>query len=216
MKNYLLNLWTTIVSLFKEEAVTAEGALLPLNLQFFGADPEGDPDPATKSDPNPEGDLDPKPKPDKTVPYSRFDEVNERAKKAEAKLQEIKDAEAERERLAKEKQGEYETLYQEAEGKAKQFESNYETAKEKAERLEGVVNNMLNAKLESIPEEFHDLIPENLSPEQKLDWVSKAESKGLFKDKSQDPLGNATNPAAGVTDLENMPVNLMFQSGYKK
>lgn len=219
MKTYLLNLWNTIVNIFtlqEKEVVTTEGALMPLNLQFFAADPEpeGDPDPAPEDDPKPKGDSDPKP--DKTVPYSRFDEVNQRAKDAEAELQKIRDAEAERERQAKEKQGEYESLYQEAEGKAKKFESNYETAKEKAERLEGVVNNMLTAKLKGIPEDFHDLIPENLSSEQKLDWVTKAEAKGLFKDNSEESLGGSTNPQEVPTDLDKLPVSKLFQSGYKK
>jgi len=210
MKTYLLNLWNTITSYFQEkEVVTAEGALLPLNLQFFAADPEpeGDPEPA------PEGD--PKSKPDKTVPYSRFDEVNKRANDAEAALQKIKDDEAERERLAREKQGEFEKLYQEADGKAKEFETNYTTVKEKADRLEGVMTNMLNAKLETVPEEYHDLIPENLSSEEKLEWVTKAEAKGLLKDKSKEPLGRGTNPAGSATDLDGLPVSQLFQSGYK-
>src|SRR5690625_2337570 len=192
MKTYLLNLWNTITSYFQEkEVVTTEGALLPLNLQFFAADPGGDPqdppaDPEPKEPPNNnEPHADPKPK-DPMIPKTRFDEVNERAKLAEAELQKLRDAEAERVRLAKEKQGEYETLYQEAEGKAKEFETNYTTAKERADRLEGVMTNMLNAKLETVPEEYHDLIPENLSSEEKLEWVTKAEAKGLLKDKSKE------------------------------
>lgn len=216
MKNYLLNLWLSTVCFFKEkEAVTTKDALPPLNLQFFAGDPEPESDPEPEGNPKPEDDPDPKTKPDKTVPYSRFDEVNKRANEAEAELQKIKDAEAERVRLAKEKQGEYETLYQEADGKAKKFEQNYETAKEKAKRLEGVVNNILNTKLESIPEEFHELIPENLSPEQKLDWIEKASAKGLFKDKSQEPLGGATNPTQQPIDLDSLNVQQLMQSGYK-
>jgi len=39
---------------------------------------------------------------------------------------------------------------------------------------------MVETKLETIPKELHDLVPTNLTPEAKLDWLNKAESKGLF------------------------------------
>ena len=221
MKTYLLNLWSALADLFtfqEKNVVVAGGAPLPLDLQFFAGNPNPDgnePPAEPEPEPTPQAEPEPTAKPDKTVPYARFDEVNERAKLAEAALQKIKDDEAERVRLAKEKQGEYETLYQEAEGKAKQFESDYETAKERADRLEGVMTNMLNAKLETVPEEYHDLIPENLSSEEKLEWVTKAEAKGLLKDKSKEPLGRGTNPAGSATDLDGLPVSQLFQSGYK-
>src|SRR5699024_8095662 len=68
METYLLNLWNTLINFFKEEeVVTTEGALLPLNLQFFAAEPGGEPDeppaePEPKEPPNDDLPADPKPK----------------------------------------------------------------------------------------------------------------------------------------------------------
>lgn len=187
---------------------------LPLNLQYF-AEPTEPQEPTNPEPPANEPTEPQEPNNKHMIPKTRFDQVNERAKAAEAALQKIKDEEAERQRKAQEEQGKFEELYNEASGKAKQFEQEYETAKEKAERLEGVMNSMLESKLQVIPDEYHDLIPENLSPEQKLDWISKAEAKGLFKDTSQEPLGDVTNPAQPTEDLNDLSVNQLFQRGYK-
>src|SRR5690625_830825 len=195
---------------------------LPLNLQFFsepGNDPKDPPayppvDPP-KTDPNNEPPADPKTN-DHMIHKSRFDEVNNNYKTVKDQLDKILEQQKQDEQNKQKEQGEFEELYSQTSQELETYKNDLKSTKERADALEGIMTSMLNTKLETIPEEFHDLIPENLSSEQKLDWVSKAEAKGLFKDKSQETLGGATNPPAGTQDLENMPVNLMLQSGYKK
>lgn len=199
----------------KEVVVATEGMHLPMKLQFF-ADPEPPADPPAE----PPAD-DPKPKDppaddpnDHMVPRSRLNEVNNNYKTVKEQLDKILKEKEDSELEDKKKQGEYQTLYEEAAGKLKTYETDRESTKTRMESLEGVLNSMLSSKLEAIPEDFHDLIPENLSPEQKLDWVSKAEAKGLFKDDSQEPVGGPTNPPAEITDLENLNTFQLLQNGY--
>ncbi len=198
--------------------------LLPLNLQFFGGEPGGEPsnlepsEPTEPSNPTEPKNLEPtpatqepnEPKKDQImIPKTRFDQVKQ-------ELDQLKTAQQQALIDEQKKQGEFEKLYGQASKELETYKKDFNSTKERAEHLEGIMTSMLNTKMETIPEEFHDLIPENLSPEQKLDWISKADAKGLFKDKSQEPLGGQTNPGAQKADLDNMPVNLMFQSGYKK
>ncbi|WP_199623744.1 radical SAM protein [Paenibacillus alkalitolerans] len=55
-----------------------------------------------------------------------------------------------------------------------------ENYKQRIEQLEPVIVDLLNMKLESIPEKFHDLIPAGYTPEEKLMWLEKAHRGGLF------------------------------------
>ena len=51
---------------------------------------------------------------------------------------------------------------------------------------ETLVTKLVETKMSQVPSEYTDLIPSNLSLTQKLDWLDKAESKGLFKQDKQD------------------------------
>lgn len=143
------------------------------------------------------------------IPKTRFDQVKE-------ELNTLKQEQEEADRKAREKQGEYEGLYQQTSQELSKTKEDYQQTQTRVEQLEGVMNSMLDSKLTNVPEEYHDLIPDNLSPEQKLSWISKAEAKGLFKDKTQEPLGGQTNPGGQQQDLENMSVNQLFTGGYGK
>lgn len=193
---------------------------LKLNLQHFAEPTEPqepkNPEPSANGPMDPKETQEPKNEPQgHMIPKSRFDEVNNNYKTVKEQLDKILQQQEQDELDKQKQQGEFEKLYNQTTEELETYKNDFETTKEKAERLEGVMNSMLNTKLESIPEEFHDLIPENLTSEQKLDWVSKAEAKGLFKDTSQEPLGGQTNPTQQSTDLDNMSVNQKFQSGYK-
>lgn len=207
-----------ITGLFKKTEEDTELSDLPLrlgNLQFFAepGDPPADP-PADP--PNPEDDPEPPADPkDIMIPKTRFDEVNTKYKTVQEQLDKLLKDQEDAELEKKKQQGEFENLYNKATEDLETYKGNYEKSTTRVEQLEGIITSMLNTKLESIPEEFRDLIPENLSPEQKLDWITKADSKGLFKDKSQDPLGGATNPSGKPQDLEKLNVHQLMQGGYK-
>jgi|SRR5699024_658547 len=159
------------------------------------------------------------------IPKSRFDEVNNSYKALKEELDQIKAAnkEAEEERQRKEqeeaeKRGEFEKLYNKANSDLESVKEKHQTAQERVEALEGVINKLLETKLESIDKEFHDLIPENMTPEQKLAWVNNAEEKGLFGKKTvNEPIGEQTNPNGNQEiDIDKMNPIQLLMSGYGK
>jgi dsDNA-specific endonuclease/ATPase MutS2 len=133
---------------------------------------------------------------DAMIPKTRFDEINEKYKEmaekvsAFEKAQEQAKADAEAKELeAKKEQGKFEELYQTTQ---KELET-YKQYENRSKELEGLITNMVEEKLKSVPEEMHDLVPSNLTAEQTLDWLSKAESKGLFGTKEAKEIGKPSN-----------------------
>ncbi|MDC3413968.1 hypothetical protein [Terrihalobacillus insolitus] len=207
--------------------------MYPLDLQFFAAD-TGSEGGGGNTDENPNGqtsdgkeNTDTKKTEDKKqehmIPKSRFDEVNNAYKTLKAELDEMKEAQkkADEERQRKEqeeaeKRGEFEQLYKKASNDLESVKEERKTAKARIEVLEGVINELLNAKLESIDENYHDLIPDGMTPEQKLAWVTNAEKKGLFgSDTTNKPLGEQTNPKGDEeVDINKMNPLQMLLSGY--
>jgi predicted nuclease with TOPRIM domain len=125
----------------------------------------------------------PEQKSDPMIPKTRFDEVNAKYKELAEKVAQFEEAEAKakadaeaKELQAKQEQGKFEELYQESQKELDSFKA-YET---RAKELETVITGMVETKLNDVPKEMHDLIPTNLSAEQTLDWLNKAEAKGLF------------------------------------
>jgi ribonucleoside-triphosphate reductase len=125
----------------------------------------------------------PETKGENMIPKSRFDEVNAKYKEMAEKISAFENAEAERQKEAEQKelqlkqeQGKFEELFQASQ---KELET-YKQYESRTTELEGLISNMVETKLETIPEEMRDLVPTNLTPEAKLDWLTKAESKGLF------------------------------------
>jgi hypothetical protein len=161
--------------------------LLALDLQHFA---EGDPPIVGTPTPN-----DP-PKADPMIPKNRFDEVNSKLKEALTQIETFNAAETERQKQTEEQQrkqaeeqGKFQQLYQEAQ---KQVES-YKKFEERTTQLETVITNMVETKLKAVPQEFHELVPENLTAEQTLDWLNKAEGKGLFKAPEPQEIGKPFN-----------------------
>ncbi|AND39612.1 hypothetical protein [Cytobacillus oceanisediminis] len=156
--------------------------LLPLNLQLFAED-NNPSDETKKPDENKEH----------MIPKSRFDEVNQRYKDIQAKMDQFLAEKADAEKKSQEEQGKFQELYESTSKEFSEVKSQFESVQNRAKELEGVVNSLLESKLKGIPEEFHDLIPGNLTPEGKLDWINKAEEKGLFGKQPQQPVGEMTN-----------------------
>ncbi|PEM65330.1 hypothetical protein CN613_25650 [Bacillus pseudomycoides] len=128
------------------------------------------------------------------IPKSRFDEVNTELKDLKAQLESFTKAKAKDEKAKAEKLGEFEQLYRTADEELKTFKSQHETASQRVTALEGILGGMLETKMSAIPEEFHELIPEGMSLEQKLSWLDKAQAKGMFKTQSDEVvIGESTN-----------------------
>jgi len=103
------------------------------------------------------------------IPKERFDEVNARMKSFErellAKEKALKDLQTSR-MVEKE---EYKELYEKATSEISEL-------KPKAEQIESwrqVMEVLLEAQINEIPEEMRGLIPEEMSVAQKLNWIAK-------------------------------------------
>lgn len=203
--------------------------LLPLDLQFFATDEGGsgggqasegqegvNGQPSNQDQHNDKNQN--KQQKEIMIPKSRFDEVNNAYKQAKARLDELEKAQKQKEEEEAKNRGEFEKLYNKVQSDYEKVSNDYKAAKERVETLEAVINELLEAKLKEIDEEYHDLIPENMTPEQKLAWVNNAQAKGLFGKKlDKEPLGEQTNPK-GVqeVDTRNMNPLQMLISGYGK
>lgn len=75
-----------------------------------------------------------------------------------------------------EKAGKVETVSKENETLKKDIE----TKDTQIKQYEELITKLVETKLEQIPEEYKELIPDNLDLTQKLSWLEKAEAKGLF------------------------------------
>ena len=62
-------------------------------------------------------------------------------------------------------------------GKVETVSKENETLKKDIEEL---ITKLVETKLGQVPEEYKELIPDNLDLTQKLNWLDKAEAKGLF------------------------------------
>ncbi|MZP28694.1 hypothetical protein GTO91_03040 [Heliobacterium undosum] len=150
------------------------------------------------------------------IPKSRFDEVNTKYKDVQGKLDQLLAERDTQAKKTKEQQGKFEELYKTAADELTKTKDGYKTASSRVEQLESVINGLLEAKLEGIPKDFHDLVPGNLTPEAKLEWLAMAEQKGLFgTGKQEQPVGQATNPAqAQTTDLNQLSSIQLLKMGY--
>lgn len=193
--------------------------LLPLNIQYFAE--EGNAENSTDASLNTEvqatdnsaGEA-PK-QSDRMIPKSRFDEVNQKFKDVQSQLDALLSEKKEADRKAQEERGKYQELYENTTKEYTQVKSQYESVENRAKELEGVINGLLETKLTAIPEDFRDLIPGNLTPEQKLDWINKAEAKGLFSKKEQKPIGESSNPShAQSFDLNSLNPMQLLRAGY--
>lgn len=128
------------------------------------------------------------PKGETMIPKTRFDEVNGKLKEMADKVAEFEKAQAQakadaeaKELEAKKEQGKFEELYKTTQAELETTKK-YET---RTQELETLIKGMVDTKLEAIPKEMVDLVPTNLTVEQTLDWLNKAESKGLFGAKQE-------------------------------
>lgn len=199
-----------------------EEKFLPLNLQFFAED-GGDSTDAGDS----QGQKDDQgshtndqQKSEPMIPKSRFDEVNNKFKEMQKQLDEFAKNKEKEETEAQKKRGEFEELYTKTSQELDGLKSASKTSSERVAQLETVIQGLVDAELTAIPEDMRDLIPESMTPEQKLTWISNAKSKGLFgsakqeNDKKDTPLGQSTNAGQQKTDTSKMSVSQMLRSAY--
>jgi hypothetical protein len=160
-------------------------------------------------------------KDDKFIPKTRFDEVNNKMKELQDQLDAFNKKKEQEELDSKKKQGKFEELYNDAQGELETFKSQSEQASQRIEQLEGIIQTLVDAELEAVPEELRDLVPENFTTEQKLSWITNAKKKGLFgttqNSKENEELGGSTNnQGQQQQDIGNMSVTDLFRNAYGK
>lgn len=76
-----------------------------------------------------------------------------------------------------------------------------------AEVAEGFIN--------SIPEEFRDLIPD-LPPSKKIKWIQQSTAKGLFESKAKEPIDSKRPGSKTPASFEGLSPTSIMEQGYKK
>ena len=100
-----------------------------------------------------------------------------------------------------------------------------ETMKAEAEKTkaelkgyEDLISNLIETKLKDVPEEYKELIPDNLTLKQKLNWLEKAEAKGLFnKEEKKKPnveIGKPLNVEAPAVDTSKLTGSQLLRMAY--
>lgn len=127
------------------------------------------------------------------IPKSRFDEINERMKKAEAALaeQQRQSEEAEQKRLKE--QGKYQQLYEDASGKVTTLEAQIRERDDELARYREAFEGMLAARLEAAPEHIQALL-KDMDALKALRWLDENAEK-LAPAKPTPPSTNARDGA---------------------
>lgn len=129
---------------------------------------------------------------DEIFKHPRFQQLNKKATNAETELEKRRKADEKAERDKKASEGKLQEVIDELTPKA-----------ERAEKLERVVTTFLESAMAEIPEDKRTLIPDGLSPEDKLEYIAKnralliGEKKST--NKSTNPPGNDGNGGVEFT-----------------
>ena len=144
------------------------------------------------------------------------EKVVEETKKVEKTEEATVDIEALKNELAEanKKAEELKGLSVEIEALKKDAEAKESTIKE----YEELIGKMVETKMEQVPAEFKELIPDNLDLKQKLSWLEKAEAKGLFtKEEKKKPnveIGKPMNIETPVADTSKMSAGQLLRMAY--
>lgn len=150
------------------------------------------------------------------IPKHRFDEVYEKMKQMSATIEAFEAEKATKEKEELEKKNEFETLYKQSAADLEKYKQQATGALQQATEYETLLNGMVEAKLSNVPEDFKELIPAGLTTTQKLDWLNKAEAKGLFTTGSTNiPVGTPVQAPVEV-DYTQLSASELLKMAYTK
>lgn len=154
--------------------------------------------PEVKEEVKPEvkGNPEPETKKDIMIPKERFDEVNGKYKELAGQLEQMQKDKEDMEKLVS-------SLKESSDASTSSVKETAEKLEGQVKKYESLIENMVEAKVKTIPEEYTELIPEGLSSEQKLAWITKAEEKGLFK-KEKVKIGEPLNHSSDQEQSEKI------------
>lgn len=177
---------------------------LPLNLQQFAEDNHQGGDDQNNQNNNGDQSSTNSSQNDNMIPYSRFKEVNDNFKSVKDQLDQLLKDKAQAEEEAKKKTGEFETLYND-------LKANHDPLVEELSKYKEIFKTILASRLESVPENFRDLIPQGNELDQ-LKWVENATAKGLFKTNTTQSFGNQGNNPTNDNSVTKDDFNRMTYS----
>ena len=148
------------------------------------------------------------------IPKHRFDEVYAQMKTFKEQLEIMQAEKQAQEQAELEKTAQFETLYNQTKEELNTLKALAESATTKSTEYETLLSSMVDTKLANVPEELHDLIPANLSVIEKLDWINRAEAKGLLSKQQQAPIEQPVAATHLQTDFSNMSAMELFNMAY--
>lgn len=80
---------------------------------------------------------------------------------------------------------------------------------------QAVLKTLADAALSEVPEEFRDLVPDKLAPQDQILWIQRASKKGLFGSK-EEKTGLDTKRPGGkpVSSIEGLSAQGLMAHGY--
>lgn len=106
---------------------------------------------------------------DHMIPKARFDEINERLKAAEKRANAAEKAAQKAQEEKLKEQNDYKALYEQTLEQLNKIKP----LADKTGVYQETLDTVLNAQINEIPEDMRSLIPDELSTDQKLAWISR-------------------------------------------
>ena len=81
---------------------------------------------------------------------------------------------------------------------------------------QAVLKTLADAAMAEVPEEFRDLVPEKLAPQDQILWIQRASKKGLFGNKEEKPGLDTKRPGGKpASNFEGLSPQAMMSQGYQ-
>jgi hypothetical protein len=132
------------------------------------------------------------PAPEPTIPKSRFDEVNNKAKAAEAELERIKAEQAAAVEQQAKDQGKFKELAEQHTTTIAELKPKLKAAEERAERYANVLTEHVKGLRKDVPDYVLPLL-DKLEPDEQLDYITKNGDKW-----APQANGNTASPPRGA------------------
>ena len=105
--------------------------------------------------------------------HPRFKELVQKQHDAEAKAAALEKAAQDAERKQLEEAQNFKALYEKAQAEI----TGLKPKAESLDQMEKTLTSLLESQVKDLPEQFQDVVPDGLTVQQKLDWLSKNKSK---------------------------------------
>lgn len=148
---------------------------------------------------------------DPTIPKARFDEVNDRLKKAEADLARRVASEQRAQEQAAQQRGEWERLATERLSRAETAEQQVTAMQERITVLEAEITRQVKMRKQALPEALRDLLPEGADLLTQFAWIDRAEKAARQPIPTSTPAGPRGVGQPGRADSADADARLLAE-----